>query len=324
MKNFPYHLLILLSDQKIHSGEEIGLALGISRSAVWKQLRKIHNAGFNVSPLPGRGYLLDETVDLLDEAYIVRELEEKYALPCTVMTEIDSTNSYLLRALQVGSLPSGLSVVAEAQTAGRGRRGRQWVSPFAKNLYFSVNWNFQSGMSCIEGLSLVVGISIAEALREIGLQDVSVKWPNDIVVANKKLAGILLEVMGDPTGLCHVVIGVGLNVYMRAGQISGIDQEWTALQQLLDLKIKRSEMFVRLMHHLVNNLKKFERDGFAAFISAWDSYDAYRGQEVCILLGDRVVIGVASGVSNTGELLVSNDAGIQSFSSGEVSLRKRW
>lgn len=320
-KTFPYKLLSLLLDQKVHSGEELGASLKITRAAIWKQLQGLQLLGVQIESIKGNGYRLAENIDLLDEQSITKELYERHNIACDVVIEIDSTNSMLMRLLHEKSITSGKCVVAEMQTEGRGRRGRKWVSPFAKNLYFSMLWNFYNGLSGLEGLSLVIGISIVQTLEKLGLVDVKLKWPNDILVDNRKLAGILLDVSGDPTGFCHVVIGVGLNVHMDAKQEVVIEQPWISLDQVMPHKISRSALFVLLIDKLIENLHIYERSGFNYFIDAWKMYDAYFDKEVIVTLGDKIILGVAQGVSRTGELLVMTHSGMQSFNGGEVSLR---
>jgi BirA family transcriptional regulator, biotin operon repressor / biotin---[acetyl-CoA-carboxylase] ligase len=320
-KIFPVNLLHLLQDQKIHSGEELGRTLKMTRAGIWKQLQALQQLGVKIESIKGNGYRLTENIDLLDGELITNVLYQKHDIHCDVVIEIDSTNSMLMRLLQEQNVTSGSCVVAEMQTEGRGRRGRKWVSPFAKNLYFSILWNFYNGLSGLEGLSLVIGISIVQVLNQLGLKEIKLKWPNDILANDKKLAGILLDVSGDPTGFCHVVIGVGLNVHMQSMQDIAIGQSWTSLDQEMDLTLPRSALLLLLIERLVENLRIYEKSGFRYFIDEWKIYDAYFGKEVIVIFGDKAIVGVAQGVNNSGELLVMTASGIQSFNGGEVSLR---
>ncbi len=319
-KTIPLELLTLLIDKKIHSGEELGNSLKVTRAAIWKQLQRLQKIGVEIESIKGNGYRLVGSIDLLDPEFISNALRISHDIDCDVVMQIDSTNTALMKLLQESNVTSGKCVVAEMQAEGRGRRGRKWASPFAKNLYFSMLWNFYTGLSGLEGLSLVIGISIVQVLKKMGLEDAKLKWPNDVLINNKKLAGVLLDVYGDPTGFCNVVIGVGLNVYMVKPDII-IDQPWVSLEQVIDLKIGRSALFILLIENLIANLELYERYGFLHFMSEWKLYDAYLGKEVVVTLGDKVLVGVAQGVSNSGELMVKTQSSVQSFSGGEVTLR---
>jgi BirA family biotin operon repressor/biotin-[acetyl-CoA-carboxylase] ligase len=322
MNNKVLQLLKLLSDCQTHSGEELGELLGVSRAAVWKQLKQITELGFVVESLRGRGYRLAAPVDLIDIGVLSKGLCNQHHFDCEVHLEIDSTNSQLLRLLQQSKiLPSGYCVVAEMQTAGRGRRGKQWCSPFAKNLYFSMLWNFDNGMVALEGLSLVVGISLAQTLESLGIDNIGLKWPNDLLIDNYKIAGVLLEVLGESTGFCQVVMGVGLNVYMSESEQVAINQKWISLDRVYDGEITRTKLLALIVERLLFNLRQFQYEGFGSFVNEWKRLDVFLGKDVSVITNNEVVLGVADGVSASGELQVSTYQGKRVFNSGEVSLR---
>ena len=320
-KKIPDELLELLNDGEFHSGEAIGRVLGISRAAVWKQLQKFDALGLALESVKGKGYRLLDVVDALS----VEQASEGLAgINIEVFQEIDSTNAEILRRVSAAEVASGSVVVAEQQAAGRGRRGREWVSPFGKNLYFSMLWNFSGGAASLDGLSLVVGISVVEALESLGVKDAGLKWPNDVLVGNKKLAGVLLEIAGDATGLCHVVIGVGLNVNMRMGESHGITQAWTSLAQCLGEAQNRSAVLNKVLQRLLENVAMFESEGLRPFAKTWLAYDAFAEKEVVVTLGDRQIFGVAKGITDAGLLRVDVEGEIKTFNGGEVSLRRRF
>lgn len=220
-------LLELLKDGRFHSGQALGIALGISRSAVWKQLQHLEaELGLSIHKVRGRGYQLAAPLTLLDPLAI-RERAPACDWPVLVLDSIDSTNAEALRAIERGQAAPFL-VLAERQTAGRGRRGRKWASPFAENIYYSLVLRIEGGMRQLEGLSLVVGLAVMQALRELGIPAAGLKWPNDVLVGQKKIAGILLELVGDPADVCHVVLGVGINVNMQ--MTDEVDQQWTSMR----------------------------------------------------------------------------------------------
>ncbi|MCV6588780.1 MAG: bifunctional biotin--[acetyl-CoA-carboxylase] ligase/biotin operon repressor BirA [Marinobacterium sp.] len=316
-------LLDILADGKFHSGSELGERIGVSRSAIWKQIRKLETLGLEIYSVKGRGYRLPGGLEKLDEQAIGAGLTDQVAsqlhqLNLSLVT--GSTNQLALDACQVGNAHGAL-FITEQQTAGRGRRGRTWVSPFGRNLYFSLVWRFESGAAAIEGLSLLVGLALARALENLPCVQPQLKWPNDLLCNGRKLAGILLEMAGDPAGDCQVVIGVGLNVNMSGSVLPVIDQPWTDLRQLTGEAVSRNELMACILNVLVPMLIQFSEHGFAPFRSAWENYHAYQRQPVQLVLGSRVESGACMGITDSGALRIANAQGEQQFHGGEVSLR---
>jgi BirA family transcriptional regulator, biotin operon repressor / biotin---[acetyl-CoA-carboxylase] ligase len=322
-------LLGLLSDGEIHSGEELSAALGVSRTAVWKQLQKLQDVtGLELESIKGRGYRLSGGLELINGELVVTSMSTAargllYELD--VRDQVDSTNSLALqRAQESPQSGSGYVVVAEQQLAGRGRRGRKWISPYGCNIYCSVVWQFQSGAAALEGLSLVVGVAVARALKAVGVSEVGMKWPNDVICKERKLAGILLEMIGDAAGNCQVVIGVGINVSMQKSALAtGIDQPWTDVNSAAGSSVSRNRLLAGLLSELLPVLAEFEAKGFAAFRAAWSAMDIMLGKDVVVHLGEQTVIGVAAGVGDNGSLAIDTESGRQWFHGGEVSLRLR-
>ncbi len=230
-----------------------------------------------------------------------------------VRDDIDSTNAELLRRGHTQT--TGSVLLAEAQSAGRGRRGRTWASPPGANLYFSLYWRFAAGPRALGGLSLAIGVACAEALRAIGAAAVGVKWPNDLVAHGRKLGGLLIELAHDAA-----VIGVGVNVRMPQAAAAGIDQPWIDLAEL-DCDVSRNRLAARLIDEIVAALIQFEANGFDAFVERWDALDALAGRRVLVQAGEREHRGVAQGVAPDGGLRVLLDQGLRVFHSADVSLR---
>ena len=196
-------LLSILSDGEYHSGDALGRRLGVSRTAIWKQLKKIGDLGVVLESVKGKGYRLPGGLDLLDPATINKSLTplaSEMLSTLDVFEVVDSTNVIALSRAMEGA--HGYLCTAEQQTAGKGRRGKVWASPYASSLYISAVWEFPSGAAALEGLSLAVGVAVVDALTQAGLENVQLKWPNDILCGGRKLAGILLEVAGDLSGPC--------------------------------------------------------------------------------------------------------------------------
>lgn len=311
-------LLNLLGDGAFHSGEDLGLALGVSRSAVWKKLQQVQaDLGVEIYKVRGRGYRLASPLSLLDDELLSRE-HASLGWNCRIYETIDSTNAEAMRLANSGAdLPA--LVLAEQQTAGRGRRGRQWVSPFAENLYYSLALRMDGGTRRLDGLSLLVGLAAVDALRELGIPSAGLKWPNDILVGRKKLAGVLLEVTGDPANVCHVVIGIGININMR--ETVSVDQAWTSLALELGHVQDRNKVACVLSRNLGSYLAGHHENGFAAYRKEWEDKHLWQGLAVALTAGAKVTQGVVLGICDDGALRLEVDGREEHFSGGEVSLR---
>lgn len=317
------YVLRVLSDGEFHSGEELGALLGVSRAAVWKQLQTLEGFGMQVESARGRGYRVVGGFDLLDEQTILSHLAtvNRQRLQLDVLMSIGSTNEFLMS--QQDRRAQFQVCIAEHQTQGRGRRGRQWVSPFGASLYLSMRYRFESGVSALDGLSLAVGIVLAQALQQLGYaDDVQLKWPNDLLARGAKLGGVLIEISGDATGAVDVIVGVGINVRMPASFATHIDQAWIDLQSLNpDIAMDRNRLAAAMIDALIALLSRFERGGFHDYREAWSRFDACAGRSVVLRMGERLEAGTAVGVDAQGALLLETDDGVKAFSGGEISLR---
>ncbi|MDF1764647.1 MAG: biotin--[acetyl-CoA-carboxylase] ligase, partial [Oleibacter sp.] len=241
-------LLGILADGQFHSGEALGEALGVSRAAVWKQLKKLEDLDIPYSSVKGKGYRLHDQIELLDSERIRQQLHQRLDI-LEVLLDVNSTNTYLFERAN-NHMGKRYAVFAEKQHHGRGRRGRQWVSPFGKNIYLSLLVSFSGGMAVLEGLSLVTAIAVEKALARLGIEGVGLKWPNDIYAQGKKLAGILLEVTGEYNSHCQVVIGIGLNLSLSEHDAETIDQPWVDLRSL-KANLSRNDVAAILLDELL-------------------------------------------------------------------------
>jgi BirA family biotin operon repressor/biotin-[acetyl-CoA-carboxylase] ligase len=235
-----------------------------------------------------------------------------------VFSVVDSTNQYLLD--RIDELKSGDACVAEYQHAGRGRRGRQWVSPFGANLYLSMFWRLEQGPAAAIGLSLAVGIVMAEVLCKLGAEQVRVKWPNDLYLNDKKLAGILVELTGKTGDAAQLVIGAGINLTMRESATNVINQDWINLQEA-GVNINRNKLTAELLSELRLAVVKFEKEGLSAFISRWREMDNYLDRPVKLIIGDQEIFGIARGIDEQGALLLEQNGNVRPYIGGEISLR---
>ncbi len=311
----PLKLVALVADGEFHSGEQLGEALGMSRAAINKHIQTLKSWGLDVYTVTGKGYSLPEPIQLLDEEIILSLLHQPNL---AVIPVIDSTNQYLLDRMD--QLPSGYACIAEYQQAGRGRRGRKWFSPFSSNLYMSMYWRLDQGPAAAMGLSLVIGIIMAEVIQSLGAPDVRVKWPNDLYLNDRKLAGILVELTGKTGDAAQIVIGAGVNLLMRSEGTAEINQGWINLQEA-GVDIDRNELAAKLINSLREALPIFERDGLAPFVSRWEALDNFINRPVKLLIGDREVHGIARGIDKQGGLLLEQNGVIKSWVGGEISLR---
>ncbi|SUD38359.1 biotin--protein ligase [Ectopseudomonas mendocina] len=313
-------LLKLLQDGRFHSGEALGAQLGISRSAIWKQLQGLEaELGVEVFKVPGRGYRLSSPMILLNAERISQGALGS-GWPVAVEPSVDSTNAEIFRRLEAGER-APFVLLAERQTAGRGRRGRVWASPFAENLYCSVVLRVDGGMSQVEALSLTVGLAVAKTLQSLGLNGVQLKWPNDVLVDGRKISGILLELAGDPADVCHVVIGIGINVNMANDAPGAIDQPWASVRQCMGRMLDRNDLAAELLLQLRDCLSMHWQHGFAGLREEWEALHAWRGRSVVLTAGNNATLGVVLGVDERGAVRLSVDGVDRSFSGGELSLR---
>ena len=317
-------LINILADGQFHSGEELGAALGVSRAAIWKQLQKLEALNIPLHSVKGRGYRLPDPVELLNKDTLKQAGFPFEAFAnCELALSLDSTNNLMMHKAESNGHERHICF-AEMQTSGRGRRGRQWLSPFARNLYFSVLWPFSQGIAAIQGLSLAVGLAIHRVVERHGVQGVGLKWPNDILIAGRdgyaKLGGILIEITGDVTDNCQVVIGVGLNLDVSISDQTQLDQQAVGLRQL-GLNASRNQLAADVVNELVLVLTEFNEHGFAALQSAWNEADSFRDQSLKVLLPSSDIQGIGAGVNSKGEYQLQTPGGMQVINAGEVSLR---
>lgn len=317
MKEHQMKLAILnqLSKGGFHSGEALGEQLGISRAAVSKHIKGIQQWGVDIFRVQGKGYQLAQPMELLSE----QTIGEALTTPFELIPIIDSTNQYLLDKQDL--LDSGSVCISEYQAKGRGRRGRQWVSPFGSNLYLSMYWRLEAGMAAAMGLSLVVGVAIVEALQSLGINGVKLKWPNDLYYQDKKLAGILVEMSGQAGGAANLVIGMGMNLNMSE-QVTGIDQPWTSLSEVADKPFSRNELVVAFIKAWHAALEDYELRGLHGFVERWNQHDNFLEREVKLIMGAREVKGIVKGIDATGAVLLETERGVEAYVGGEISLRK--
>jgi BirA family biotin operon repressor/biotin-[acetyl-CoA-carboxylase] ligase len=321
----PRALLRALADGTTRPGRELAGELEASPGEVARLVQRLRAAGVGIVAVGGRGYRLPAPVELLDADRIAGAMREEVLRAIhrlEVPFEVDSTNTRLLEL----SPPPGCANVcsSELQHAGRGRRGRSWVSPFGGSLALSLGWSFAGAAAVNPALSLAAGIAISRALQRLGAKRVRLKWPNDIWLDDRKMGGVLVELRTEAGGPAHVVIGVGLNVSLSAEQRRTIEAEGVRIAAVSDAcpqKVSRNILAATLLEELLSMLGEFERRGFAVFREEWLALDALAGRDARVLAGDGSVEGTARGVDRDGALLLEVAGRLGRHVSGEVSLR---
>jgi len=306
------------------SGQALGEKLGISRAAVSKHIKTLQEMGLDIFKVTGKGYCLNSQVGLLNKTQIDQHCKALGANTADVEVHpiIDSTNSELMRRIQAKTaLESGTVIVAEMQQAGRGRRGRVWQSPFGSNLYYSYFWRLDDGLQAAMGVSIAVGLAVYDAIKALYQVDVELKWPNDIYINKQKLAGVLVELDGQPQGPCQLVIGIGINLQMPDSFSQHIDQAWTDLNQHTQ-KLNKNQLVASLTYHLEQRLVQYRQTGLQNMYEQWNSLNAFAGDYVELNTGHRSWRGICEGIDPQGGIRIRQDGEVKSYYGGEVSLRK--
>ena len=317
-------LLEILSDGRWHSPGDLQEALSNDASLLQRWLAQFQDYGLEVQRNAEGQVSLPHPLSLLERQRILKGLEpafrdslSHFELPLVV----DSTNTNAMEWLRKGN--KGRAVfLAEQQTSGRGRRGRSWISPMARNLTMSLVWPVTEIGQVQQGFSLVVALSLVDAIRSIGLQGselLRVKWPNDVWLGDAKLAGILLELHGATSSSPHVVIGIGVNVHMPEQQRAGIDQPVSDLHSQGNQSLDRNQLVVAILSKLERNLQSLHADGFENFRQLWHGLEIYQNRQVEIVGHGQRTIGVVRGVSSNGELILETKEGERHFAGGEIA-----
>jgi BirA family biotin operon repressor/biotin-[acetyl-CoA-carboxylase] ligase len=312
-------LIQRLANGEFNSGELLGELAGISRSAVANHIKYLTGIGLDVFSVKGRGYRLAAPLQLLEQTKILHLIGQKQKTRIKVISVIGSTNTYIKERLH--ELPQGFVCLAEAQTHGRGRRGKTWVSPFGSSIYMSMAWTFKGGYQSMAGVSLLVGIAINRSLKKIGVSDCKLKWPNDVYYNLKKLAGILVEVEGQVGSDASAVIGIGINIDLP-NSIDGIDQPFIDVTSITQEPVDRNELAALIIVTLTNMLEEFEVEGLSPFLSEWKEADLFYNEYVYLESGSNRIHGLSKGINEGGALLLENAGKITPHHGGEISVKR--
>ena len=263
---------------------------------------------------------LPRPVDLLDAATIVHAESRLRPDAVHVRFAVDSTNAVLAERLRAGAVAPELCT-AEIQTAGRGRQGRRWISGLGQSLVLSVSWRLAAESNDPSGLSLAVGVALAEALAADGFESVMLKWPNDLVIGDRKLAGILVEASRSRSDSVACVIGAGFNLDLALEDSGRIDQPWIDFATEFGRVPARNALASRAAGAILDACEEYRDDGLGPFLSRWHARDALRDRRVRALSGEASIEGIARGIDSDGALLVEGSTGVARCRSGEVRVR---
>jgi BirA family biotin operon repressor/biotin-[acetyl-CoA-carboxylase] ligase len=319
-------LLHLLSDGGVHSGADLARELGCSRTAVWKQLHQLESVGLELNSAPGRGYELSAPLELLDPDAIRRGLNPSVNLGSLDVLGITDSTSERMRSMPLPEPGSYRAVIAEYQSGGRGRQGRQWLSPFGSGLCLSVDWCFDVVPKDLPALSLASGVAVIRALRRLQPKGLGLKWPNDIIAEGGKLGGLLVDVHGESGGPISVIIGLGINIEISEQLVTDLSREDglppTGLKKLVSGKqVSRNAVAADIISEFHEMLKTFAETGFEQFVDEWRASDRLHGEEVAVRIGTKMHRGAAAGISPNGALLLIENGQTREIVSGEVTLR---
>ena len=315
-----------LQDGRSHSGQHLAAEMGVTRAAVWQQIKNLQEMGIDIHAVSGKGYRLPGGYEFLDQQTIESRLPRAVATAIStveVNQVIDSTNERLLVAATKEDV-HGRVCIAEYQTAGRGRRGARWLAPPGSGLCLSLAWRFTNPPEAMGALSLVVGLAVRRALVALGASGVSVKWPNDIYIEDAqgpaKIAGILIEMRSELAGPSMVVIGLGINIEISNNTREQIDQSASDLASVCDAAPGRNETASLVIAEIVDSLQHFNHQGFVPFIPQWEEADFLKGRKIKLHVHDSAVVGEAEGVDDNGLLKINVAGEVKSFFAGHVEL----
>lgn len=317
-------LLPLLDHSEHRSGQELATHFNVTRATIHNCIARIETLGIQVDSVPGRGYRLRTRLDLLDQADIVNNLTPEvtsslHTIHC--MQQVDSTNTQAAN-LSLPPVSTFSVILAEMQSAGKGRHGRTWVSPYAANIYLSIVWPLQRSLHEASCLSPHLAICVADALHLLGLSKLGLKWPNDVYCDNKKLAGLLIECSGELSGACKMVVGLGVNVAMKNYSNIQIDQQWTDIcSNAPNWQLTRNELASLIINALVEGLRSFENKSLPNLVQRWAHWDVMESTSVDVYAGKQTQSGIARGIDDNGCLLLETEQGVERISVGDVTLR---
>lgn len=304
------------------SGEQISNELQISRTAVWKQIQELKKDGYMITSYPNKGYILESSPDILIKEEITPYLNTSvFGRSFYYHKTIDSTNT-TAKILAENDENEGAIIVAEEQLNGKGRLGRTWVSPLGKGIYTTIIVRPKIPVHQASQLTLVVATVIAKVLNEQYNIPAKIKWPNDIIANDKKIAGILVEMSSDLDQINYAVIGIGLNVNHSLDSFGGIDPTYTPTSMAMEASsfFNRAEVMIQLINDLEKAYMDYIETGFQGFKPIWEQYAFSINKTINVYTGTTTIVGTLLGINETGALVIDVNGTIQTIYSGELTV----
>ena len=304
------------------SGQELCRKLGVSRTAVWKNIRSLQEDGYEIEAVTNRGYRLAGVPDTIAEEEVASRLQtERMGRQIRYFSRIDSTNQYAKRIAEEGA-PDGTLIIADEQTAGKGRSGRTWVTPPAEAIAFTLLLRPKLSPDRISMVTLVMGLAVTNAVNSLYGVSAGIKWPNDVVIKGRKLCGILTEMSAEVRQVNYIVIGVGINANLTSFP-EEIREIATSLKLEMGRDINRAELIARVMTEFERLYAEFEAQGdLGAVMQEYNELCLNAGSKVRVLDPNGEYTGTSRGINSMGELLVETEDGkMQEVYAGEVSVR---
>ncbi|MBP7176259.1 MAG: biotin--[acetyl-CoA-carboxylase] ligase [Thermoclostridium sp.] len=310
---------------KFVSGEILSGSLGITRTAVWKHIKRLREEGYEIQSVSKRGYKLESSPELFDRSALAINLHTRiFGREIIFLNETDSTNNELKR-LAAGGAPEGTVVVAQKQLSGRGRRGRMWSADEGKAITMSILLRPDIAPANIQAVTLAASSAVARAIEPFTGIKPEIKWPNDILLSGKKVCGILTEMTSEPDRILSIIVGIGLNVYQQEEDFSDeLKQTATSIVLNSSRPVSRSVLASRILEEFEQLYLDFiQRQSTAKFLDIWRSFSGTIGCDIIIYQGDKTWQAKALDVLDDGSLLVETADGVrQAIASGEISIRK--
>ncbi|MBC7075503.1 MAG: biotin--[acetyl-CoA-carboxylase] ligase [Syntrophomonadaceae bacterium] len=303
------------------SGSKLAASMGISRVAVWKHIKALKEYGYDIAGISGRGYSLRDVDSIIIPDEIMKRTRNRLiGREVEFFPRVDSTNEVIKRRLQDKQFQEGTVIVAGFQEEGKGRLGRNWESPWG-GLWFSFLLCPVLPLPQIALLSLVFALAVARALEDFVSMPCKIKWPNDIYIGGKKVAGILLESSGEIDSARYVIVGIGINVNIGKGELSLENGKNAAsLSNYCSKNLNNTDVFVRVLQSVERYYYKFVDQGFVNILEEFKAYCLHLGNEIKVKQGDRLVAGVNVDIDETGNLLVDTGGKIEKISTGDVNI----
>lgn len=314
--------MLLQNPGEYISGEEISRRLGISRTAVWKQINKLRLEGYEFEAVSRKGYRLVHIPDKLEFTAVIEAMKTNSFGRRLKLIDVTTSTQEEMRLLAEQGAPSGSLIIAEEQTSGRGRQGRKWLSPPGKGIWMSLLLRPELPLTCAPQLTLLCAVAVCRAIRAVTGVDAGIKWPNDLLVQGRKVCGILIESVGEDELIRYCIAGIGIDVNLDPDDYP---PELLAIATSLKMEsgqdCNRAVLIGAVMNELEKLYELYVEQGFGPICHLWEALSITMGKEITVKTARGDIQGIAEGLDPSGALtLVSKDGQRINIYSGEVQL----